>query len=89
MKSRVNIDRFGRIVIPKGIRKVLGIKPGSELVIELRGSMIIIRPVRDIDKVIDRWFDKMLKMNVKAKYFRPSGGKWMSDGYVRRKLGID
>jgi len=89
MKSRVNIDKFGRIVIPKGIQRALGIKPGSELIIELRGSMIIIRPVRDIDRIIDRWFDKMLKISVKAKYFRPSGGKWLGDEYVRRKLGVD
>jgi len=89
MVSKVSIDKFGRIVIPAQIRKKLGIKAGNELIIELRGSMIVIRPVRDIDKVVDEWFEKMVSMNVKAKHFRVSGGKWLSDEYVRRKLGLD
>ncbi len=87
--SRVSIDRFGRIVIPAQIRKKLGIKAGSELIVELRGSMIIIRPLRDIDRVVDGWYEKMTNTRVEARYFRISGGKWISDEYVRRKLGLD
>ncbi len=89
MKSRVSIDKFGRIVIPAQIRRKLGIKTGSILVIELRGSMIVIRPVSNIDEVVDKWFEKMINMNVEARYFRPRGSKWFGDEYVKRKLGID
>ena len=89
MGFRVSIDKFGRIVIPAQVRKKLGIKAGSELIVELRGSTIVIRPMRDIDEVVDKWFEKMVSMKVEARHFRISGGKWLSDEYVRRKLGLD
>ena len=56
---------------------------------ELRGSTIVIRPMHNIDEVIDEWFEKMVDMKVEARHFRISGGKWLSDEYVRRKLGLD
>ena len=34
----------GRVTIPSHIRRRLGLKPGDELQIELRGDMIILRP---------------------------------------------
>jgi len=89
MESKVTIDKFGRVVIPAQMRRKLGIKAGSELIIELRGSMIIIRPVRDIDRIVDQWFEKLMNTKIKAKFFRVGGGKWMGDDYVRRKLGLD
>ena len=89
MKFRISIDKFGRIVIPAQIRKKLGIKTGSELIVELRGSVIIIRPLRDIDETVEKWFKRIVDMKVEAKYFKLSGGKWLNDDYVRRKLGLD
>ena len=34
----------GRVTIPSYIRRRLGLKPGDELQIELKGNMIILRP---------------------------------------------
>jgi len=42
MKS--TIDRAGRVVIPKSIREVAGLKPGSSLSIEYRDGRIEIEP---------------------------------------------
>ena len=43
-KSRIKqIDELGRIVIPKDIRKNLGILPGDELEISLSGEDILIK----------------------------------------------
>ncbi|MHB9128630.1 MAG: AbrB/MazE/SpoVT family DNA-binding domain-containing protein, partial [Candidatus Humimicrobiaceae bacterium] len=32
-KSKVKIDKFGRIIIPKNIRDDFGIQPGNNLII--------------------------------------------------------
>ena len=89
MRFRVTIDRYGRVVIPAAIRKKLNIKGGDELIIELRGSTIIIQPVQDLDEIVEKWFQEMLKMRLEAKELCISGGKWYSDEYAKRKLGID
>jgi AbrB family looped-hinge helix DNA binding protein len=39
---KTTIDRFGRLVLPKQIRDRIGLKPGSEIVIEeLEGEIVI------------------------------------------------
>lgn len=42
---RTTIDRGGRIVIPKDIRDEIGLHPGDEVEIELRGTTVeVVRP---------------------------------------------
>lgn len=41
-----NLDRFGRVVIPKAVRERLGIIPGQALEIDEGYDQIILRPVR-------------------------------------------
>jgi len=46
MKSRVAVDKAGRVVIPKPIRDKLRLGPGDELQIEGEPEHITLRPVR-------------------------------------------
>jgi len=47
----------GQIVIPKDVRKLLNIKPGSEILIEIRENEIVIRSaLKDRD-----FFEKFIK----------------------------
>jgi len=41
---QTKLDKFGRIVIPKSVRKNLGLKPGEILQLEESGEKIIIKP---------------------------------------------
>jgi transcriptional pleiotropic regulator of transition state genes len=41
------IDNLGRVVIPKGYRQMLGIKPGDQLDVEVDGSRLMIQPHTD------------------------------------------
>ncbi len=89
VRYKVKVDKQGRIVIPAKIRRMLNLKPGSELILDIRNSMIILEPSRnDLDKKIDEWYQKMLDMKIKARALEIKGGKWMSDEYVRRKIGF-
>lgn len=46
MAERLVIDRAGRIVIPKPVRKELHLEPGDALEMERAGETIMLRPVR-------------------------------------------
>ena len=46
MKSRLTIDRAGRVVIPKRMREELHLEPGDALEMESAGEQVTLRPVR-------------------------------------------
>jgi AbrB family looped-hinge helix DNA binding protein len=48
METRLVMDKAGRVVIPKSLRKELHLEPGDELELESSGEKIILRPVRGI-----------------------------------------
>lgn len=47
MNARLNIDRAGRVVLPKPIRDRLQLEPGESLEIESFEDHIVLRPVRE------------------------------------------
>jgi AbrB family looped-hinge helix DNA binding protein len=46
MSILLTIDKAGRVVIPKPLRKVLHLEPGDTLEMESAGEQITLRPVR-------------------------------------------
>ena len=87
---RVRIDKQGRIVIPSEVRRLLKLEPNSELLLDVRDNTIVLEPVhRDLNKVVDEWYKKMLEMKIEARGLKIEPSMWMSEEYVRRKLGID
>lgn len=42
---KATIDKFGRLVVPKGMRERLGLRPGAELKIEEHEREIVIKQV--------------------------------------------
>lgn len=41
------IDNLGRVVVPKGYRVMLGLRPGDPLDVEVDGDRLVLRPHRD------------------------------------------
>lgn len=41
------LDRFGRVVIPKEIRNMLGLKPGELLKVEQSDDEVVLKPLRE------------------------------------------
>ncbi len=42
------VDERGRITIPSEIRRRLGLKPGTELIVEIVGESIVLKRVRKL-----------------------------------------
>ena len=47
MKTRLTVDRAGRVVLPKPIRVALDLSPGDALELESAEETITLRPVRN------------------------------------------
>lgn len=48
MSTTTVVEGKGRVVIPASVRKQLGIKPGTELEIEVREGGILMKPKRKV-----------------------------------------
>ena len=48
------IDRFGRIVIPKSVRDILGLDPSTELTVYVEGDQILLSPITDPERLMLR-----------------------------------
>lgn len=48
----IHVDRFGRVVIPKGVRTHLGLRTGAALEVEEREQDILLRPVREEPRLL-------------------------------------
>ena len=55
----------GQVVIPKDIRDLLKIKPGSEIIIEIKKNEIIIRPAENEDEFLKKFFKTSKKLTEK------------------------
>lgn len=47
MNMAVALDQAGRLVLPAAVRKALGLKPGSRLMLSVRGQVVKLTPMRE------------------------------------------
>jgi AbrB family looped-hinge helix DNA binding protein len=48
------LDRFGRIIIPKGVRDDMGLEAGAILQIEKEGEKIVLQPVHGEPQLMEK-----------------------------------
>ncbi len=88
--AKVKIDKFGRIIIPKEIRRSLGIKEETELEIEVKDEKILIT-LKD-SSLEERVEELMsyLKNNAPKPFVsdEEAGEKWYSAEFSMRKIGL-
>lgn len=68
MYIRRNIGEKGQVVIPKDIRNYLGLKPGSEVVFEMKGKEVLLKHPVDPKKFVEDFGNvpnKLKKVNIK------------------------
>ncbi|MCP8321986.1 MAG: AbrB/MazE/SpoVT family DNA-binding domain-containing protein [archaeon] len=69
MQIKRTLSEKGQIVVPKDIREYLGLKPGSEIVFEIRDDEIVIKLKKDPKKFVEEFCDvpKKLKKPIDVK----------------------
>jgi AbrB family looped-hinge helix DNA binding protein len=68
MQIRRTLGEKGQIVVPKDIREYLGLKPGSEIIFEIREGMIVIRPKKNPKEFVEEFTNvpkKLKKVDIK------------------------
>ncbi len=70
----------GQIVIPKDAREFLGIKRGSNVVMEVKEGVLIVRPQKPADKAVDDYASV-----VKRKLAREIGIKQILEEEVEQR----
>lgn len=51
---QANVDKFGRVVIPKALRDGMGIEPGDALQIERDGEKIVLKLLEEEGQIVDK-----------------------------------
>lgn len=51
---KTSIDKFGRVVVPKQMRKRHGLLPGTEIIVEDTGEAIVLKPVTDQSGLVEK-----------------------------------
>ena len=46
MATKISIDKAGRVVLPKALRKRMRVEAGDDLLVEAEGDRITLRPIR-------------------------------------------
>lgn len=62
---QTRIDKFGRVLIPKVIRKNLGLEAGETLQLEQSDKKIILKPKKERSNEQLNIFERLLKYNKK------------------------
>ncbi len=47
MNATVTLDGAGRLVLPVAVRKALGLKPGSRLILSVEGQVATLTPMQE------------------------------------------
>jgi len=87
---KVRVDRYGRIVLPKEIREMLGIHENSELTLNVREDEIVIRVQRgNLEKKVDDLIE-FLKNNAPKAFVSEveEEEKWLTRKYSLEKIGL-
>jgi len=87
---KVRVDKYGRIVLPKEIREMLGIHENSELMLNVREDEIVIRVQRgNLEKKVDDLIE-FLKNNAPKAFVSEveEDEKWLTRKYSLEKIGV-
>ncbi|MHA2369441.1 MAG: hypothetical protein ACXADX_11535 [Candidatus Hodarchaeales archaeon] len=93
MAKTTNIDKQGRILIPKDYREKLGLGDETPVRIHLVDRRIILEVYDShLHLAVEKWKEKLIRKKIQA-FTMPeppmsSDPKWFSEEFARQKLGL-
>ena len=69
MQIKRTAGEKGQVVVPKDIRDYIGIKPGSDIIFEIKDGSVVIKSPVDPEKFVEDFCNvpKKLRKNIMAK----------------------
>ena len=86
----VKVDKQGRLVVPSHLRENLGIKEGGRLMIYQDGRKLVLEPINEqVEKEVENWARATKETSIPMnREDSQASGKWISEEYARKKLGL-
>jgi len=56
MTTETRVSAGGRIVIPKDVREMFGLEVGEEVVVDVEGRKIVLRPKKIVENPVERLY---------------------------------
>jgi AbrB family looped-hinge helix DNA binding protein len=56
MATKTRVSEGGRVVIPKEIREIFGLDVGEEVVVDVEGKKIVLRPKKIAENPVERLY---------------------------------
>lgn len=47
--EKVFLEKQGRVLIPKDVRQTMGLRSGEEMILEVQGDKIVLKPFKSVD----------------------------------------
>ncbi len=89
-EDAVEIDKWGRIVIPVKLRRALSIEPGEHVVLRLKnGTITLSKSAKETRELARELAETARKIGQQiGAEESEEDWKWFSEQYARRKLGL-
>jgi AbrB family looped-hinge helix DNA binding protein len=65
MELERTISEKGQVVIPEDIRRKLGLKPGSDVIFDIKDGMVVMRPKKNPEDLVEEFCNLPIKSNLK------------------------
>ncbi len=65
MELERTISEKGQVVIPEDIRRKMGLKPGSDVIFDIIDGMVVIKPKKSPEEIVEEFCNLGVKPKVK------------------------
>ena len=66
------IGERGQFVVPKDIREQLGLRPGTEVTVEVKGNEMVVKPAKTPEEFLKEFFTSSKRIKIKG-----DGAQWI------------
>jgi AbrB family looped-hinge helix DNA binding protein len=65
MELERTVSEKGQVVIPEDIRRKLGLKPGSDVIFDIQDGMVIMKPKKSPEEIVEEFCNLPIKSKLK------------------------
>lgn len=66
MIAKRAIGERGQFVVPKDFREQLGLHPGTEITVEVKGNELVVKPAKTTEEFLKEFFTSSKRLKIKG-----------------------